>query len=262
MGDKEDSQEVGDEDDELAQQEGEGLLDIAMQEPLITDTSDGRSDIDVPDAMDDGDVDGTMDELPDESVTSVRHVVETSQQSEGVPGSLVNTNTQSRSDLGESSISAPSDEIVRTGDRESVSLSLDLSHIRAAWEKLRTRLADAIRDQEAERDSNAKLASSAGIGSAADDEEAAQALSRVIDKTDFASMDVVGQFNLGFIIVRRRTPASATDDSAAMDDLFIVDQHAADEKYNFETLQRTTKIDSQKLFQCGASSRSLFDALC
>ena len=38
--------------------------------------------------------------------------------------------------------------------------------------------------------------------------------------------------------------------AAAMDDLFIVDQHAADEKYNFETLQRTTKIDSQKLFRC------------
>jgi DNA mismatch repair protein PMS2 len=35
-----------------------------------------------------------------------------------------------------------------------------------------------------------------------------------------------------------------------MDDLFIVDQHAADEKYNFEMLQETTKIESQKLFRC------------
>ncbi|ETW76829.1 hypothetical protein HETIRDRAFT_442135 [Heterobasidion irregulare TC 32-1] len=34
-----------------------------------------------------------------------------------------------------------------------------------------------------------------------------------------------------------------------MDDLFIVDQHAADEKYNFETLQQTTRIESQRLFK-------------
>ena len=48
-------------------------------------------------------------------------------------------------------------------------------------------------------------------------------------------MEVVGQFNLGFIIAR------------LSQDLFIVDQHAADEKYNFETLQRTTRLKPQKL---------------
>jgi MutL C terminal dimerisation domain len=36
---------------------------------------------------------------------------------------------------------------------------------------------------------------------------------------------------------------------ATMDDLFIVNQHAADEKYNFETLQQTTSIKSQNLFR-------------
>lgn len=48
-------------------------------------------------------------------------------------------------------------------------------------------------------------------------------------------MSIVGQFNLGFIITKLDA------------DLFIVDQHATDEKYNFETLQKTTKITSQKL---------------
>ncbi|KAI0742215.1 hypothetical protein C8Q80DRAFT_1220949 [Daedaleopsis nitida] len=250
VGDEGEIQDVDDDDDDDVQAQDGGedltgdLLDIALQESLITDTSDGRSEVDVPDGAENGDVDGTIDHSLDENVSSVREPVDmtTTLDDTEVPGP-----TQTRSDLGETSISAPSNEIVRTGDRECVSLSLDLSHIRAAWEKLRTRLADAIRDQQAERDHNVKLASSAGIGSAADEEEAAQALSRVIDKADFASMDVVGQFNLGFIIVRRRTPTNATDESAAMDDLFIVDQHAADEKYNFETLQRTTKIDSQKL---------------
>lgn len=44
---------------------------------------------------------------------------------------------------------------------------------------------------------------------------------------------VLGQFNLGFIIARHR------------DDLFIVDQHATDEKYNFERLQRDTVLQGQ-----------------
>lgn len=48
-------------------------------------------------------------------------------------------------------------------------------------------------------------------------------------------MEVLGQFNLGFIIAKLNS------------DLFIVDQHATDEKYNFETLQRTTAISNQKL---------------
>jgi len=48
-------------------------------------------------------------------------------------------------------------------------------------------------------------------------------------------MSIIGQFNLGFIITKLDA------------DLFIVYQHATDEKYNFETLQNTTKITSQKL---------------
>ena len=57
------------------------------------------------------------------------------------------------------------------------------------------------------------------------DDEAVEALSRVIDKADFAEMEVVGQFNLGFIVVRRRKPPTDDGDATvgAMDDLFIVD---------------------------------------
>ncbi|WFD20658.1 ATP-binding mismatch repair protein [Malassezia caprae] len=73
------------------------------------------------------------------------------------------------------------------------------------------------------------------------DQEVIAALERVLAKSDFGQMRVVGQFNLGFIIARRITPD--------MDDLFIIDQHAADEKFNFETLQRTTKIHSQQLLR-------------
>ncbi|OWR42288.1 putative DNA mismatch repair protein pms2 [Danaus plexippus plexippus] len=60
-------------------------------------------------------------------------------------------------------------------------------------------------------------------------------LSREIEKQSFKKMKIIGQFNLGFIITRLD------------DDLFIIDQHATDEIYNFETLQKTTELTSQKL---------------
>ena len=60
-------------------------------------------------------------------------------------------------------------------------------------------------------------------------------LSKEISKDSFKMMEVIGQFNLGFIITKLD------------DDLFIIDQHATDEIYNFETLQKTTELTSQKL---------------
>lgn len=51
----------------------------------------------------------------------------------------------------------------------------------------------------------------------------------------FTQMRVVGQFNLGFMICLLGS------------DLFILDQHACDEKYNFEVLQETTTIHQQPL---------------
>lgn len=60
-------------------------------------------------------------------------------------------------------------------------------------------------------------------------------LQKEISKADFQRMQIIGQFNLGFIIVKLD------------DDLFIVDQHAADEKYNFEMLQRMTQLEHQRL---------------
>lgn len=48
-------------------------------------------------------------------------------------------------------------------------------------------------------------------------------------------MEIIGQFNLGFIITRLE------------DDLFIIDQHATDEKFRFEKLSNETKLKTQKL---------------
>jgi DNA mismatch repair protein PMS2 len=60
-------------------------------------------------------------------------------------------------------------------------------------------------------------------------------LERSFKRSDFAALRVAGQFNLGFIL------------AVLGDDLFIVDQHASDEIYNFERLKRTTCLNKQPL---------------
>ncbi|KAG6700134.1 hypothetical protein I3842_08G097500 [Carya illinoinensis] len=62
-------------------------------------------------------------------------------------------------------------------------------------------------------------------------------LERLFRKEDFGRMKVIGQFNLGFIIGKLDQ------------DLFIVDQHAADEKYNFEHLSQSTILNQQPLLR-------------
>uniref|UniRef100_A0A2R8ZLB8 PMS1 homolog 2, mismatch repair system component n=1 Tax=Pan paniscus TaxID=9597 RepID=A0A2R8ZLB8_PANPA len=61
------------------------------------------------------------------------------------------------------------------------------------------------------------------------------ALHNLFYKTMFAEMEIIGQFNLGFIITKLN------------EDIFIVDQHATDEKYNFEMLQQHTVLQGQRL---------------
>ncbi|CAM6090707.1 unnamed protein product [Calypogeia fissa] len=66
-------------------------------------------------------------------------------------------------------------------------------------------------------------------------EAATNELQQKLEKTDFKRMKVVGQFDLRFILV--------TLDR----DMFILDQHASDEIYNFEHIMRTAVVDSQPL---------------
>ena len=68
-----------------------------------------------------------------------------------------------------------------------------------------------------------------------DDKNAENELRSVLSKQSFSQMQVIGQFNLGFIIAQLGS------------DLFIIDQHASDEKYNFEQLERYSNVPTQTL---------------
>ncbi|KAJ6219168.1 hypothetical protein RDWZM_004980 [Blomia tropicalis] len=66
-------------------------------------------------------------------------------------------------------------------------------------------------------------------------EQALNELRHLLTKQSFNRMKVIGQFNLGFIIAKIEN------------DLFIIDQHAIDERQNFETLLKNPETESQKL---------------
>ncbi|KAL8889705.1 MAG: hypothetical protein Q9215_003059 [Flavoplaca cf. flavocitrina] len=75
-----------------------------------------------------------------------------------------------------------------------------------------------------------------------EEKDAEHKLSLKVTKTDFSRIEIIGQFNLGFILVMRPSTSPTTDD-----ELFIIDQHASDEKFNFERLQTSTTVQSQRL---------------
>ncbi|CCG25664.1 Pms1 DNA mismatch repair factor [Candida orthopsilosis Co 90-125] len=70
-----------------------------------------------------------------------------------------------------------------------------------------------------------------------------------ISKSDFLKMKLVGQFNLGFILVHHR------------DNLFIIDQHASDEKYNFEKLIENYSIQNQPLIRPQTLELNIIDEM-
>lgn len=138
-------------------------------------------------------------------------------------------------------------EIIRTTSTD-MTLRFDFDRLSATWSCYRSGpCADPVPPYTLSPSRG--LHPSANVANANDAESAERELARVIHKEDFASMQILGQFNLGFIITRRLAIEEDGNAKRGADDLFIIDQHAADEKYNFETLQQTTKIESQKLFQ-------------
>ncbi|KAJ6096516.1 DNA mismatch repair protein [Penicillium sp. IBT 16267x] len=108
-----------------------------------------------------------------------------------------------------------------------------ISTIDASVSRLRSQM-DKLRESLQPRS-----ASSHTDNTDTDEKTAEDRLSLTVSKADFAQMRIIGQFNLGFILAVR-----PGDDH---DELFIIDQHASDEKFNFERLQTETVVQNQRL---------------
>jgi DNA mismatch repair protein PMS2 len=101
-------------------------------------------------------------------------------------------------------------------------------------------LADIVGVRSAVGSSAVSLAScAANAADAAAREALEREYSRVLSKQHFTAMaapsNLIGQFNKGFIL------------ASLGSDVFLLDQHACDEKFNFERLVRTTSIHTQQL---------------
>ncbi|XP_027730537.1 mismatch repair endonuclease PMS2 [Vombatus ursinus] len=111
--------------------------------------------------------------------------------------------------------------------KKEVPLNFSMSSLTKRLQQLQQQEQQRVKAQNYRR-FRAKI--SPGENQAAEDE-----LRKEISKDMFAEMEIIGQFNLGFIITKLNA------------DLFIIDQHATDEKYNFEMLQLHTVLQGQRL---------------
>lgn len=104
------------------------------------------------------------------------------------------------------------------------------------------RIDERLQTLETALQASAKCGFSPNLTALTEDTSAEERLTLIVSKADFADMHIVGQFNLGFILAVR-----APSSSSPNPDLFIIDQHASDEKYNFERLQANTIVQNQRL---------------
>ncbi|KAF1992232.1 DNA mismatch repair protein MutL [Aulographum hederae CBS 113979] len=111
-------------------------------------------------------------------------------------------------------------------------------------------LMQTIQDHEASCDLQRMSAAADSAGVSEEDR-----LALTVSKPDFLRMRIIGQFNLGFILAVRPSSApspgkiNTTARNSFSDEMFIIDQHASDEKYNFERLQDVTVVQNQRLVQ-------------
>lgn len=89
--------------------------------------------------------------------------------------------------------------------------------------------ADLAEEEEAEAEGR-------GFRVAESAEEQLELMGRTFQRDEFAALSLIGQFNLAFLVARlgRRS-------------LFIIDQHAADEKANYEHFCATLRLHTQQL---------------
>ncbi|KAJ8245970.1 hypothetical protein GJAV_G00262280 [Gymnothorax javanicus] len=130
-----------------------------------------------------------------------------------------------RSDAPSSSAGLKVDAPVRMR-RRTVPLHFSLSELSASIQRLQSRESE-LQGLKYRR-FRAKI-------SPGENQSAEEELKKEISKGMFKEMEIIGQFNLGFIITKLKS------------DIFMIDQHATDEKYNFEMLQQHTVLQGQRL---------------
>lgn len=159
------------------------------------------------------------------------------------------TTTAFKKAFGEVAIRRHSDQLAISGLVYRAARVSDSSENRLAkFQRHYKRHLSVVGKQVASADNNAASGFKSGV--LQDEEEAVREFRRFIKKSDFLLMKVIGQFNMGFIVVMHRGK-----------DLFVIDQHASDEKFNYERLCREYPVQSQYLIKPQLLQLSIQDEL-
>ncbi|KAJ5078232.1 mismatch repair endonuclease pms2-related [Anaeramoeba ignava] len=122
--------------------------------------------------------------------------------------------------------------IERKNENETISVSIGIQNIQNMFENYSNFLHNLQQKSQ-----KPQLEISDQMEPSKSNSECEAQLQLVLQKEDFLKMEIIGQFNKGFIITKLGN------------DLFLVDQHAADEKFNYENLLKNSPISTQQLFQ-------------
>jgi len=132
-------------------------------------------------------------------------------------------------------------------EQQQMALPINGEHFQAAFQDLmgrRRSCRQKLRPKPPSKSRRKGSGDADGIDYGSDDEEkmdlSEDKMKRMFNKEDSLDLQIIGQFNKGFIIAKLR------------DDMFIIDQHATDEKHRFENLMKNCKMRSQPLLQCKA----------
>ena len=157
-----------------------------------------------------------------------------SQETEEFETELEDSNSDSDRTITES-------PVIIDAPQDSIQVKLDTNSFKSAFHnllKFRQKYAKSNKHQspkKTENNENSNTTINAQNISNIQFDDSIDKLKRVFKKSDALKMKVIGQFNLGFIIGKLNN------------DLFIIDQHATDEIYNYEKLIKNHKIKSQPL---------------
>ena len=212
------AQSISHSPEKMKLQVSEGLEDNRFQEQDHASIDEDRNcEMRAPQAT----VSKPLDQSPDLTLGLENGGGETSKQNlDDSPSSNQNSQTKSQKVQSQNDVKY----------RPSVVIPFDMHKLR---EHIRTREMPSQKDSH---DDNGIRGFRAKI-EPAQNKDAEDELGRNISKDMFNNMKILGQFNLGFIIARLD------------EDLFIIDQHATDEKYNFEKLQREHCLKGQRLIR-------------
>ncbi|CAJ0551199.1 Ff.00g111290.m01.CDS01 [Fusarium sp. VM40] len=222
----------------------------AVEEKKSSHPGSSEDDSDVPTNAESGNDDASNDDAVSDAADTrdvVRETVVSFPENDGMEErdvSSLSPDSPAVPGLSETVTSDQKSQPLKSSVRKKESTAQLLQHLRTDESLIRLGMASWANGLSSIQDSRA------------DDEvtdldasNAEEKLSLTIARKDFLRMRIAGQFNMGFIIASR--PANKRLDeeleAAGNDELFIIDQHATDEKYNFERLQEIQTVQSQRL---------------